>query len=315
MKKTILFLFLSLFLFSCDNGKKAERATFLKEHTGISELNYVQVSKSVVMVHNEKEQGSNMICIALDDGLVFFDCSFFTEIGQEFRRAMEKKYKRKAIALVQSHFHVDHFFGMAAFEDLPYISSLKAKRMCEGQLAIDFAKYKEGYMRVFPNFDKALESAKFRAPTVWFEGEYMLGSGDSKLILRDAGGHSKCSIYAYFEKEKVILVGDDVQVNYYPYYGDPTGNLNDWVSILKSWEEMEIDHVCAGHGPATDKAYITTTRVFFENLVAKLQELKDRDAGIEEVLAEVNALEQYWPDTQEKPGWYDYSIKVVYSKI
>jgi len=323
MKKIIKYitsvLLIALFFSFCNRIALAQNEkiadNFLLEKTGISALNYVQVSESVVMVHNDKLQGSNIICVALDDGLVFFDCSLFTDIGLEFRRVMEKKYDRKTLALVQSHAHSDHFFGMDAFNDVPYIASAKSKRMFEAQLAIDFEKYKEGYMNVFPLFDKAIETAKLRLPSLWFEKEYELGSGDSKLILRDAGGHTEGSIYAYFEKEKVILVGDDVQVGYYPYFGDQTGSLIDWMDVLRAWEKMEIDYVCAGHGPVTDKTYISKTRGFFENLVAKLKELKACDAAIEEVLTEVNALEQYWPKSLEKPGWYDYSIKMVYSKI
>ncbi len=323
MKKSILFcttILLFVFIFSsCGESlsKKDEvnKQSQLEERAGISALNYVQVSESVVMVQHDKDQGSNMICVVLDDGLVFFDCSLFVEIGQEFRKTMEEKYQRKTLALVQSHAHSDHFFGMDAFKDVPYITTTNAKRMFEFQLSIDYQKYKEGYMQVFPRFDKALESAKFRMPSIWFDGELELGSGDSKLILRNAGGHTECSIYAYFEKEKVLLAGDDIQVDYHPYFGDQTGSLKDWVDVLKVWETMDIDHVCAGHGPLTDKTYITKARVFFEELEAKFRELKSRNASEEEVLKEINTIEKYWPTSLQKPGWYDASIIGIYRRM
>jgi glyoxylase-like metal-dependent hydrolase (beta-lactamase superfamily II) len=267
------------------------------------------------MVHNGKSQGSNMTCVILDDGLVFFDCSLFTQIGMVFRKKMEEEYNRKTIALVLTHGHVDHFFGMNAFADVPIISSVKAKRMFTYQLGIDYEKYQTNFMSVFPLFDKAIASAELRMPSVWFDGELQLGSGDNRLILRDAGGHSECSIYGYFEKDKVLIAGDDIQVDYHLYFGDQTGNLNDWVKTLKVWEEMDLEKVCGGHGPVTDKNYISATRSFLEELQATLVKLKAKNAGIEEVLETVNAIEPYWPKNLEKPTWYDQSIRGVYGRM
>lgn len=294
--------------------KKFDKQLKFEERVGVESLNYVQVSESVIMVHNEKAQGSNMTCIALDDGLVFFDCSLFTEVGQKFRADMEQKYERKTLALVQTHAHSDHFFGMGAFEDVPIIASAKAQSNFNQQLAIDFEKYKNNYKSVFPRFDKALESAKLRQPNIWFEQELVLGSGDSKLILRDASGHTDCSIYAYFEKEKVIVTGDNVQVGYYPYFGDQSGNLYDWINVLKVWEGMDIKYVCAGHGPVTNKDYIAKTRSFFEKLMAKFEMLHSKAADLQQIVSEVHKLEKYWPESNPKPGWYDPAIVRAYNK-
>ncbi len=319
MKKKVFILisisFLIILAVACsENGNKNSNRMSLK-NAGIDSLNYVQVSESVVIIQNEKDLGSNMACIALDNGLVFIDCSFFTEIAAEFRRKMEEKYQRKTLALVQSHAHTDHFFGMDAFNDVPYIASAKAEPMFAAQLGIDYEQYKEGYTRIFPKFDKALESAKLRMPDFWFDGELVLGSGKNELRLGHAGGHTAGSIYAYFENEKVIFVGDDIQVDYHLYFGDQTGDINQWIKILAFWEDMEIEKVCGGHGPVTDKDYLTKTRLFLENLQAKLLDLKAAGADQETVLREVNALDNYWPKELEKPNWYDAAIWSVYSRM
>jgi len=151
-------------------------------------------------------------------------------------------------------------------------------------------------------------------PSLWFDGELELGSGDSKLILRNAGGHSECSIYAYFEKEKILLVGDEIQVDYYPYFGDQGGDLIKWISILKNWEAMEFDYACPGHGSVANKAYLTKTRVFFESLNTKLIELKKKDVSEEELYKSINAIEKYWPEDQALPVWYNSAIKRAYIK-
>jgi len=75
----------------------------------------VEVSPSVVMLQNER--GSNITCIALDDGLVFVDTGLSTEVAADFRKTMEARFKRPTQALLLTHGHLDHIFAMGAFAD------------------------------------------------------------------------------------------------------------------------------------------------------------------------------------------------------
>lgn len=275
-------------------------------------LNYVHVSESVVLLHSEKVHGSNMACVSLDDGLVFIDCTLFTEIAARFREDMEKKFHKKTLALVMTHAHIDHFFGMAAFSDVKVIAAETSKELFQRQLNIDFEERVEGYERVFPKFGKALEAAKPFLPTEWFGKETALGSGKNQLIFRNTGGHSSGSSYGYFPSEKVLIAGDLVQVDQHAYFGDPTTDMNAWIGALKKWEGMTVEKVCPGHGRAVDKSYLVSIRVFFEDLISALKKLKEENMPVEEVVRHSSLPKGYWPDGLEKPSWYDYAIAVVY---
>jgi hypothetical protein len=58
----------------------------------IAPVEYVDISPSVVMAENPN--GSNLTCIALDDGLVFVDAGLVTSIAADFRKAMEQRGPR-----------------------------------------------------------------------------------------------------------------------------------------------------------------------------------------------------------------------------
>lgn len=281
----------------------------------LQELTYKEVSNSVTMLHNQKPYGSNITCIALDAGLVFIDCGLFTGRAKKFRTDMEEKYGKKTLALVLSHSHTDHFFGMGAFDDVPILAPYAGKTNFKQQLSIDYAKYVEGYKRIFPKFDEALKEAKLQMPTFWYNKELELGFGDSKLIVRNTGGHSICMSYVYFEKEGVIVAGDNVQAEYHPYFGDPTGNMETWIKTLKEWETLNLISVCPGHGPVIDTTYLKSTRVFFEDLYATLVKLKKENTPIEEVVKYNGFPEGYWPSDLEKPVWYDPSVAFIYNNI
>ena len=79
---------------------------------GAGVADYIDVSPSVVMAENPN--GSNLTCIALDDGLVFVDTGLVTDIAADFRTAMEQRFKRPTKYLSLTHGHIDHIFAMAA---------------------------------------------------------------------------------------------------------------------------------------------------------------------------------------------------------
>lgn len=278
-------------------------------------LSYVEVSESAVMLHNEKVHGSNMVCLAVDDGLVFVDCGLFTEIAARFRKDMEERFDKKTIALFLTHAHTDHFFGMGAFADVPVVAAAAEKPLFDRQLNTDFQSHVEGYKRVFPLFDEALESAKPFAPTVWFDEEYAFGKGENRIVIRRTGGHTAGCSYALMMSEGVLAAGDNVQVDYYPYFGDPTGDMTAWIETLKAWEGLDLRAICPGHGRAVDEAYLTATREYFETLVATLRKLKSEGVPVREAVAHPDLPAGYWPEGLEKPGWFDPSVAGLYSAI
>lgn len=297
----------------CVHNIKAQKQ--LETFSDLADLKYINVSESVILLQNDKKYGSNIVCVALTDGLVFFDCSLFKSRAYQFRKDMEEKFHKNTLALVLTHSHIDHIMGMDAFSDLPIIACNTSQPLIEQQLQINFVQYVEGYKSVFSEFDEALKDYRLFMPNVWFEKELILGSGNSKIIIRNTGGHSVCSSYAYFEKDSVIIAGDNLQAEYHPYFGDRTGNMPVWIETLQSWEGMNISYFCPGHGPKVNMDYLTGTRIFFEDLYTTLVELKKQNMPIEEVIKYNKFPVGYWPKELEKPGWYDPSVAFIYKSI
>jgi glyoxylase-like metal-dependent hydrolase (beta-lactamase superfamily II) len=280
-----------------------------------SALSYIDVSESVVMLENEKVHGSNIACLATNDGLVFVDCGLFTEIAAEFRKDMEAKFKKKTIALLLTHAHTDHFFGMGAFADVPVVAAAAERPLFEQQLSIDFQSRVEGYKRIFPLFDQALKTAKPFTPTKWFEEEITFGTGKNQVIIRRTGGHTAGCSYALMTSQGVLAAGDNVQVDYFPYFGDQTGDMTIWIETLKQWEDMDLQRICPGHGRVVDETYITVVREYYEELVAALRKLKSDGVPIREAVFHPELPAGYWPEGLEKPGWFDPAVAGLYRSL
>jgi len=278
-------------------------------------LSYIDVSESVVMLQNEKAHGSNIVCLATDDGLVFVDCGLFTDIAAEFRRDMEARFKKKTMALLLTHAHTDHFFGMGAFADVPVVAAAAERPLFEHQLSIDFESRVEGYKRVFPLFDEALKTARPFAPTQWFEEEMTFGKGKNQVAIRRTGGHTAGCSYALMASQGVLAAGDNVQVDYFPYFGDQTGDMTVWIETLEQWEAMDLRAFCPGHGRIVDEAYVTAVREYFEELVAALRKLKSDDVPIREAVVHSDLPRGDWPEGLDKPGWFDPAVAGLYRSL
>ena len=279
----------------------------------IAPVEYIDVSPSVVMAENPN--GSNLTCIALDDGLVFVDTGLVTSIAADFRAAMEKRFNRPTKYLLLTHGHTDHIFAMAAFSDVEVVAASSERPLFEQQIAIEWNEENiAAWSGVFPAFADALPTAKPFLPKVWFDEERTLGSGDSTVVFATTGGHTTGSSYVWFPAERVLVSGDLVQVDKYPYFGDPTNDLDLWIGALKSWHEMEPAAICPGHGRAVDKDYLRLEWEYFEALSAALTRLKAEGVPIEKAVVDASLPAAYWPD-QPEPRWWKYCIALCYRAL
>jgi glyoxylase-like metal-dependent hydrolase (beta-lactamase superfamily II) len=276
---------------------------------------YVDVSESAVMLQNEKVHGSNITCLATDEGLVFVDCGLFTEIAAAFRRDMEARFEKKTIALFLTHGHTDHFFGMGAFGDVPVVAAAAEKPLFEQQLSVDFESRVEGYKRIFPLFDQALKTARPFAPNRWFEDATTFGTGKNQIVIRRTGGHTAGSSCALMPAQGVLVAGDNVQVDYFPYFGDRTGDMPVWIKTLRQWEGMDLQKICPGHGRVVDKAYVTAVRGYYEDLVTTLEKLKSEGVPVREAVSHPDLPAGYWPEGMEKPVWFDPAVAGLYRSL
>lgn len=285
-----------------------------KKVTPGQDIEYIKVSDSVVIARHG--YGANIICFALDNGLVFSDCGMRTEVTARFRRDMEKNFGKKTLALFITHAHIDHFFGMAAFSDVKVFASRKSEELFTKQLHIEFSERRiRQYDIIFPGFRESLSTAKPFLPTDWFDKEMSMGEGEKRVVFKNTGGHTAGSSSAYLISEGVLAVGDLVQVDRYPYFGDPDVDIKQWIESLKYWESLDVKKVCPGHGRIVGSDYVRLVREFFERMVAVLKKLKDSNIPVPEVSTHPALPEGYWGDKVKRPVWYGFCIERLYKKM
>ena len=273
----------------------------------------MEISKSVVLAQND--WGSNSVCIALEDELFFIDTGLNTSNARDFRKSMEAKFNCKASTLILTHGHIDHFFGMDAYSDLKVVAAEVGKERFKRIITAEYnTEFVENMAKYFPGFRESVKDAKPFMPTVWVTDKMTFGKND-ELVFEIKGGHSSCSSVIHFIPEKVVITGDLLQVDVYPYFGEPDTDIEKWVNALKIWESMDINAVLPGHGRNVNKSYLNNVRIFFEEMLSVVKQLKINNVPLEEVAYHEKIPTGYWPKDAERKPAYDFSITNLYRRL
>lgn len=271
---------------------------------------YKWVTNSVVMAQNE--HGSNIFCVALSDELLFIDAGMLNEYSSKFKEAMEVYYAKEASTLFITHAHIDHILAMNAFSDCEIVAAEAARPRFEAHMATDFNEERLNRMEgVFPHIREGIKEGGFLEPTKWVETNYEYKG----IVFNVHGGHSACSSSVYIPEENCVALGDLVQSERPPYFGEPDTDINSWVGALDSWEGSGITNVLPGHGPSVERDYLRGVSGYFKDLTESLRSLKTENISEEEVHLNESLPLGYWPkDSPKNPAHY-YSIRQLYSSL
>ncbi|MHA1211587.1 MAG: MBL fold metallo-hydrolase, partial [Candidatus Heimdallarchaeota archaeon] len=271
----------------------------------------------------------NVICLNQKEGLVFVDSGRNVEDTTKFRLMMEKQFQKKASAVIITHSHPDHYFGNEAFRDLPIIASQKAIELLtegleKGQLTHEgrqkFVDYmiegsKQGQVELseewHTEWSKNYVNTDIYLPNIGVRDEFTIGHGSEKFQFKVIGGHSECSAYLYNKIEGILITGDNFNCEHRDNGSCMLAKAISGIDILKQFEEMDVTIVIPGHGPAVDKDYITKTRIYLEQMLTRLKELKAKDVPFEKVLKD-SSLPEFFEETKPEQWdrilgqWYEY---------
>jgi len=272
---------------------------------------FQEVNSNIVLAENI--YGSNITCITHEDKLVFVDAGLNTEFATRFRKNMETKYGLKGRTLMITHAHMDHILGMGAFSDCEIIAASQGVQRFNRFLETKYSEeIIQGFEKVFPYFRESFQDSLLRKPDKWVNDKL---DDSGELIFEVEGGHTSCSSSVYLKKERVLITGDLLQVDVYPYFGEPDTNIKSWINTLKKWEKMPIKASVPGHGRIVNIKYLATVRTFFETMLNKMRILKQKGAPIYEVLHHADLHRGYWPENAVRKPAYDRSVTNLYNSL
>ena len=161
-----------------------------------------------------------------------------------------------------------------------------------------------------------LNSLEITFPTEMFDDSFTLTDEGVEIIAKKVGGHTVGSAYVYFPADRVLFAGDLIFAKTFPWGGDPTADLDEWIVVLKEFQQMDIEKIVPGHGPVCDLKEVQAYLDFFEPVAKIMKALIAEGRTQEEVVGSGDYPEFYASETPERrrdtlTQWYQvYKTKL-----
>jgi len=221
-------------------------------------LEPLQVSNSVYFVRGETglpssaNRGftSNAGFVVTSEGVVVFDTLGTPVLGRELLAAIRKITPLPVRRVIVSHYHADHFYGLAAFQAAG--AEIWAHRAVREYLAGPAPKARlEERSRTLSAWVPA--DMALVAPSIYLEEERSFKLGGLSFRVFPVGpAHTPEDLALLVEEERVLFVGDLMFAGRVPFVGDADSKA--WIAAIDRVQKFEPRVMIGGHGDASRDA-------------------------------------------------------------
>lgn len=219
-------------------------------------LEPVQVSKSVYFVRGEtavpsagnRGHTSNAAFVVTTGGVVVFDALGTPVLGAQFREAIRRVTPLPVRRVIVSHYHADHFYGLAAFKD----AEIWAQRAARAYLDSDAPKARLAERsRTLARWVPA--DMPFVRPTRYVDREESFRLGAHRFRVLPVGpAHTPEDLALLVEGEGILFVGDLMFNGRVPFVGE--ADSKSWIAATDRLVRLKPRVMIGGHGDVSRNA-------------------------------------------------------------
>jgi quinoprotein relay system zinc metallohydrolase 2 len=211
-------------------------------------------------------------------------------VGRELRASIETHTSLPICHVINTHVHVDHVLGNAAFKnDKPSFVGHAALADAIARSRDFFVKEYAGDMDSPPAADQVI------GPDRLVEHDLTLDLGDRPLVLRAwPKAHTDCDLTVYDSRTGTLWTGDLLFRERLPALD---GSVKGWLTVLDELARMKVKLAVPGHGPlAHDLATaIIPERRYLQALVEGIRSELSQGKPLEDAIGHVAAAEKsHW---------------------
>jgi glyoxylase-like metal-dependent hydrolase (beta-lactamase superfamily II) len=242
---------------------------------GTIQVKAIQVAPNTYFVQGVPEMGSkqnqnfisNAGFVVTPKGVVVIDALGSPVLAQKLIQEIRKVTKQKIVAVVLTHYHADHVYGLQEFkrlgatvyaqrEGLNYLASETAKQRLIASRT-DFAPWVNENTRLVP-------------ADVWIDQSKTITVGGVEFRIGRVGpAHAPEDLIVSIPSEKVLFAGDLVFRGRIPFVGN--ADSRGWMSALDEIQKQNPKIVVPGHGSYSTNPLADIT--FTRNYLAYLREV------------------------------------------
>ena len=196
--------------------------------------------------------GGNVGVLKTSIGAVVVDTMTFTSQGKSIRKKAEDFAGGNTVAIINTHYHLDHTHGNLAFSATTPVIATRRTRQHLLELDAGFWKGAEATL----------------LPSNTFDDERVLEIGDKRVrCIWPGRGHTDGDLVVLFENERVLDAGDLFFNDRYPNIDlEAGGSIKEWIGTIDTILALDFDRVIPGHGEMSDKDGLRRFQDFLREL-------------------------------------------------
>jgi quinoprotein relay system zinc metallohydrolase 2 len=211
-------------------------------------------------------------------------------IGRALRAAIRQRTRVPICYVVNTHVHVDHVLGNAAFaHDRP---SFVGHRMLPAAMARSRDFFLQNYAA---DLDQPPSTAQIIAPDRTVEQSLELDLGDRRLSLRSwPTAHTDCDLTVLDDRSGTLWTGDLLFRDRLPALD---GSASGWLAVIDQLASLPARRAVPGHGPVTADlaAALDAERTYLRALIEGVRDELAHGDSMQDAISNVAAA--------QKPKW------------
>ena len=229
-------------------------------------------------------------------------------IGRALRSAIRRRTALPICYVVNTHVHVDHVLGNAAFrQDRPSFVGHWA-------LAEAIARSRDFFLQHYADdLDQPADAGQIIAPDQAVQQKLTLDLGGRHLQLQAwPTAHTDCDLTVLDDRSGTLWAGDLLFRDRLPALD---GNASGWLAVIDQLARLQVQRTVPGHGPVTTDlaAALDAERRYLRALVDGVRQQLAQGGSMQQAIAQVAAA--------EKPHWllwdstHPHNVARVYEQL
>jgi quinoprotein relay system zinc metallohydrolase 2 len=208
-------------------------------------------------------------------------------VGRALLAAIRQRTQKPICYVINTHVHVDHVLGNAAFKDS------HASFIGHAALPAAIARSRPYFLQHYPeDLDPPASAEQIIAPDRGVQDRLELDLGDRRLQLRAwPVAHTDCDLSVLDESTRTLFTGDLLFRQRLPAVD---GDVGGWLKVIDELAHMPVKRAIPGHGPLTTdlESALVPERRYLRALLEGVRSAIDLGQSLPEAIDGVAASEK-----------------------
>ncbi|MGH8230691.1 MAG: quinoprotein relay system zinc metallohydrolase 2 [Steroidobacteraceae bacterium] len=251
---------------------------------------YVHLGRPLPLDAPGHDDIANIGFIVGERCVAVIDTGGSVRIGRALRASVRAHTRLPVCYVINTHVHVDHVLGNAAFQsDHPHFVG-------HAGLAAAMARSRDFFLQQYrTDLDAPASAAQIIGPDLAVSATLELDLGGRRLQLKAwPTAHTDCDLTVFDLQTQTLWTGDLLFRGRLPAVD---GSASGWLEVIAQLRGLPATHVVPGHGPPTDElaAALAPEQRYLQALIDGVRAQLARGGSMQDAIAQVAA--------DQRPDW------------